>query len=265
MSRTPPKVNARRVPRAVHTRGPPPYVWGMSASPSPLGLFISPVTPLQQNCTVVWCTATKKAAVIDPGASGPAILAEIQRRGLEMEQIWITHGHLDHAGGAAELHEISGAPIIGPHPDDQFWIDGIPAQGQMYGLPGARSFTPDRWLDEGDELTLGQTRWQVFRTPGHTPGHVIFYCEAARFAQVGDVLFKGSVGRTDFPQSDPQALINSIVTRLWPLGDDVTFVPGHGPHSTFGAERRDNPFVSDRALAGQGPHLSPESERRGPP
>ncbi|MBO9502460.1 MBL fold metallo-hydrolase [Brevundimonas sp. A19_0] len=237
----------------------------MSTPSSPLGLFICPVTPLQQNCTVVWCTATKIAAVIDPGASGPIIMDEIRRRGLTLEQIWITHGHLDHAGGAAELHELSGAPIIGPHPDDQFWIDGIPDQGRIYGLPEARSFTPDRWLDEGDELTLGETRWAVFRTPGHTPGHVIFYCEQARFAQVGDVLFQGSVGRTDFPKSDPQALVNSIVTKLWPLGDDVTFVPGHGPHSTFGAERRSNPFVSDRALSGQGLARPAESDRRTPP
>lgn len=225
----------------------------MTSPPSPVGVFVTPVTPLQQNCTTVWCTKTMKAAVIDPGGSVDAILGEVARRGLTLDQIWITHGHLDHAGGAAEMAEKSGAPIIGPHPDDQFWIDGIEAQGQMYGLPEARGFIPTRWLDEGDELTLGKTRWAVRHCPGHTPGHVIFFNEAARFAQVGDVLFKGSVGRTDFPRSDPAALIRSVIDKLWPLGDDVTFVPGHGPHSTFGEERRSNPFVSDRAVAGTPP------------
>lgn len=224
-----------------------------SSAPSPIGVFVTPVTPLQQNCTTVWCTRTMKAAVIDPGGSVDAVMGEVARRGLTLDQIWITHGHLDHAAGAAEMAEKSGAPIIGPHPDDQFWIDGIPAQGQMYGLPEARSFVPTRWLDEGDELTLGETRWAVRHCPGHTPGHVIFFNDAARFAQVGDVLFKGSVGRTDFPRSDPDALIRSVVEKLWPLGDDVTFVPGHGPISTFGEERRTNPFVSDRAVAGTPP------------
>jgi len=221
----------------------------MSASPAPLGVFVTPVTPLQQNCTVVWCTATNRCAVIDPGGAVDAVLGEVARRGLTVEAIWITHGHLDHAGGAAEMQEKTGVDIIGPHPADQFWIDGIEAQGQMYGVPEARGFAPTRWLADGDALTLGQTYWQVFHTPGHTPGHVIFHCPEARFAQVGDVLFRGSVGRTDFPQSDPQALIRSIVDKLWPLGDDVTFVPGHGPVSTFGQERRDNAFVADRVLA----------------
>lgn len=222
----------------------------MTNSPSPVGVFVTPVTPLQQNCTTVWCTQTMKAAVIDPGGSVDIVMGEVARRGLLLDQIWITHGHLDHAGGAAEMAEKSGVPIIGPHPADQFWIDGIPAQGQTYGLPEARSFSPTRWLDEGDTLTLGDTTWEVHHCPGHTPGHVIFYNSAARFAQVGDVLFKGSVGRTDFPQSDPEALIRSVVEKLWPLGGDVTFVPGHGPISTLGEERRTNPFVSDAALAG---------------
>ena len=220
----------------------------MIQSSSPIGVFVTPVTPLQQNCTTVWCMATKKAAVIDPGGSVDAIIAEIARRGLILDQIWITHGHLDHAGGAAEMQEKAGVDIIGPHPDDQFWIDGIPAQGQAYGLPEARSFTPTRWLGEGDAVTLGETTWEVRHCPGHTPGHVIFFNRQARFAQVGDVLFSGSVGRTDFPRSDPDALLRSIITKLWPLGDDVQFVPGHGPASTFGAERRTNPFVSDAAM-----------------
>jgi len=224
-----------------------------ASTPSPIGVFVTPVTALQQNCTTVWCTRTLKAAVIDPGGSVDAIIAEVARRGLTLDQIWITHGHLDHAGGAAEMQEKSGASITGPHPSDQFWIDGIPMQGQAYGLPEARSFTPDRWLADGDSVSVGDLTFEVYHTPGHTPGHVIFFNREARFAQVGDVLFQGSVGRTDFPQSDPEALIDSILTKLWPLGDDVTFVPGHGPHSTFGAERRTNPFVSDRALQGTPP------------
>lgn len=221
----------------------------MNQSPSPIGVFVTPVTPLQQNCTTVWCTATMKAAVIDPGGSVDAILAEVARRGLTLDQIWITHAHLDHAAGAAEMQEKSGVAIVGPHPEDQFLIDTMPQQGLMYGIPDARPFTPSRWLDEGDSVSLGETTWEVRHCPGHTPGHVIFFNRAALFAQVGDVLFQGSVGRTDFPRSDPAALIRSVVEKLWPLGDDVTFVPGHGPHSTFGAERRTNPFVSDRALA----------------
>lgn len=220
----------------------------MTQSLAPIGVFVTPVTPLQQNCTTVWCTATNKAAVIDPGGSVDAIIAEVARRGLSLDQIWITHGHLDHAGGAAEMAEKAGVDIIGPHLEDQFWIDGIPAQGHAYGLPEARSFTPTRWLSGGDTVTLGETMWEVYHCPGHTPGHVIFFNRQARFAQVGDVLFSGSVGRTDFPRSDPGSLLQSIVTKLWPLGDDVQFVPGHGPASTFGAERQSNPFVSDAAM-----------------
>jgi len=221
----------------------------MTLNSSPVGVFVTPVTPLQQNCTTVWCTATMKAAVIDPGGSVDIVMAEVARRGLTLDQIWITHGHLDHAGGAAEMAEKSGAPIIGPHPDDQFWIDDLEMHGQRWGIPDARTFTPDRWLDGGDLVTLGDTVWDVRHCPGHAPGHVIFFNAAARFAQVGDVLFKGSVGRTDFPRSDPDALIRSVISQLWPLGDDVTFVPGHGPISTFGEERRTNPFVSDVAVA----------------
>lgn len=218
-------------------------------SQSPVGVFVTPVTPLQQNCTVVWCTGTRKAAVIDPGGSVDAILGEAARRGLTLDAIWITHGHLDHAGGAAEMQEKTGLDIVGPHPEDQFWIDNIQEAGRMYGIPDARPFTPTRWLAHGDRLALGDTEWEVLHCPGHTPGHVVFFNRAARFAQVGDVLFQGSIGRTDFPRSDHAALLNAIVANLWPLGDDVTFVPGHGPASTFGAERRTNPFVCDQALA----------------
>lgn len=219
------------------------------SSPSPIGLFVVPVTPLQQNCTVVWCTATNKAAIIDPGGSIDAILAEMARRGLTLEKIWVTHGHLDHAGGTAELKEKTGCPIEGPHPDDQFWIDGIEQQGKAYGMPEARGFTTDRWLGDGDTVTLGHTTWDVIHCPGHTPGHVVFFNRQARFAQVGDVLFQGSIGRTDFPRGNLDDLLDAITTKLWPLGDDVAFVPGHGPMSTFGDERRTNPFVSDRAIA----------------
>lgn len=221
----------------------------MNQPASPIGVFVTPVTPLQQNCTTVWCTKTGKAAVIDPGAGVDAVLGEIARRGLTLDAIWITHGHLDHAGGAAEMQEKSGVRITGPHPDDQFWIDGIPEQGRTYGLPDARSFTPDRWLEHGDTVTLGETIWEVLHCPGHTPGHVVFFNRQARFAQVGDVLFRGSIGRTDFPRGNHTDLLTAITTRLWPLGDDVTFVPGHGPTSTFGAERRDNPYVSDAAMS----------------
>ena len=177
------------------------------------------------------------------------MLAEIGRRGLEIEKIWITHGHLDHAGAAAELKARTGVPIEGPHRDDLFWIEGIEAQGLMYGMPEARGFVTDRWLEGGDRVTLGETEWEVIHCPGHTPGHVVFFNREARFAQVGDVLFRGAIGRTDFPRGNHADLWASITGRLWPLGDDVTFVPGHGPVSTFAEERRSNPFVADHVLA----------------
>lgn len=227
-------------------------------SASPIKAIVAPVTPLQQNCTVVWCEKTKKAAVIDPGGEIPRLLAAIAQQGLTVEKIWITHGHLDHAGGTAELAAATGAPIEGPHQDDQFWIDQIPESAARYGMAGAESFTPDRWLGDGDVVTLGETEFEVIHCPGHTPGHVVFFHREARFAQVGDVLFKGSIGRTDFPRGNHQQLIDSITLKLWPLGDDVAFVPGHGPMSTFGFERKANPFVSDIALgveAGSLPEL----------
>jgi len=216
---------------------------------SPIRAMIAPVTALQQNCTIVWCVKTRKAAVIDPGGEVPRLLKGIADQGLTVEKIWITHGHMDHAGGTAELKAATGAPIEGPHPADQFWIDGIEEAGARYGVPGAKVFTPDRWLYDGDVVTLGETTFEVRHCPGHTPGHVIFFNRAARFAQVGDVLFKGSIGRTDFPQGNHQELLDSITGKLWPLGGDVSFVPGHGPMSTFGAERRANPFVADDILA----------------
>ena len=220
----------------------------MSESP-PIKALIAPVTPLAQNCTIVWCDKTKKAAIIDPGGEVDRLLAALAQHGLTLEKIWITHGHLDHAGGTAALKAATGAVIEGPHKDDAYWIDDIETSGARWGMPEAKAFTPDRWLDDGDEVTLGETRFQVIHCPGHTPGHVIFYHPEARFAQVGDVLFQGSIGRTDFPKGSYKDLIESITGKLWPLGDDVAFVPGHGPMSTFGRERQSNPFVSDEALS----------------
>jgi glyoxylase-like metal-dependent hydrolase (beta-lactamase superfamily II) len=223
---------------------------------------IAPVTPLQQNCTIVWCTKTMKGAVIDPGGEVDRLLAGLEKYGVTLEKILITHGHMDHAGAAADLKARTGVPIEGPHPDDQFWIDRIEASGQQYGIPEARCFTPDRWLHDGDIVTLGETRFEVVHCPGHTPGHVVFFHREARFAQVGDVLFKGSIGRTDFPRGNYNDLIEAISTKLWPLGDDVSFVPGHGPMSTFGFERKTNPFVSDIALASNSPDPSAKTVER---
>ncbi|WP_299017303.1 MBL fold metallo-hydrolase [uncultured Caulobacter sp.] len=215
----------------------------------PIAAMIAPVTPLQQNCTIVWCAKTMKAAIIDPGGEVDRLLKALADKGLTLEKIWITHGHMDHAGGAAELKARTGVPIEGPHEADQFWIDRIQQSGEMYGMPEARIFVPDRWLQDGDKVTLGETEFEVLHCPGHTPGHVVFFHRQAKFAQVGDVLFQGSIGRTDFPMGNHQDLINAITHKLWPLGEDVRFVPGHGPMSSFGAERCSNPFVSDRAVA----------------
>ena len=220
-----------------------------SPPPLPIRALVAPVTPLQQNCTIVWCEKTKKAAIIDPGGDVPRLVAALEQYGLTLEKIWITHGHLDHAGGTAALKELTGVPIEGPHPDDAFWIDQIDASGQKWGMPEARGFTPDRWLHDGDVVTLGETQFEVLHCPGHTPGHIIFFHREARFAQVGDVLFQGSIGRTDFPRGSYQDLIEAITKKLWPLGEDVRFVPGHGPMSTFGQERKTNPFVADMVLA----------------
>ncbi|UDF02459.1 MBL fold metallo-hydrolase [Asticcacaulis sp. AND118] len=226
----------------------------MTAEP-PIRLFVAPVTPLQQNCTVVWCTKTNKAAVIDPGGDIESVLAEIQRRGLTVEKIWVTHGHADHAGGTKALHEATGAPIEGPHEDDRFWIERIPEDAKRWGIYDAESFEPTRWLKHGDTVMLGETEWDVIHCPGHTPGHVIFHHAPSQFAQVGDILFKGSIGRTDFPRGNHADLIDAITTRLWPLGD-VRFVCGHGPMSSFAQERAHNPFVGDRVIAQSTPNRS---------
>jgi glyoxylase-like metal-dependent hydrolase (beta-lactamase superfamily II) len=204
-----------------------------------------PVTPFQQNCSLVWCDQTLQAAVIDPGGDLPRILAEVKRLGLKLEQIWLTHAHIDHAGGTAELSKQLDLPIIGPHPADQFWIDGLAEQGKRFGFPHAEVFTPTRWLKDGDTVSIGKSTLQVRHCPGHTPGHVVFYSADANRAFVGDVLFAGSIGRTDFPQGDHDTLIASIKQRLWPMGDQTVFIPGHGPESSFGRERRSNPYVAD--------------------
>jgi hydroxyacylglutathione hydrolase len=207
-----------------------------------------PVTPFQQNCSLVWDDVGRQAAVIDPGGDLERILAAVAQHGVQLEQIWLTHAHIDHAGGTGALAEQLNLPIVGPHPGDQFWIDGLPQQSQMFGFPPAKAFTPTRWLHDGDSVTLGAHTLQVRHCPGHTPGHVVFYAPEIQRAFVGDVLFAGSIGRTDFPQGNHQQLIDSITGRLWPMGDDTVFIPGHGPESSFGQERRSNPFVGDRAL-----------------
>lgn len=204
---------------------------------------IVPVTPFQQNATVLWCPETRHAAIVDPGGDLPQILAAIESRALVPEKILITHGHIDHAGGAAELAGRLGVPIEGPQIDDKFWIDGMPGQSRMFGFPEVLAFTPDRWLAHGDRVTVGRLELEVIHCPGHSPGHVCFYHAPSRLALVGDVLFQGSIGRTDFPKGDYATLIASIKERLLPLGDDVEFIPGHGPMSDFGEERRYNPFL----------------------
>ncbi|WP_305074264.1 MBL fold metallo-hydrolase [Propionivibrio sp.] len=213
----------------------------------PLRYQIIPVTPFEQNCSLLWCDETRLGAVIDPGGDVGRILAAVEKSGVTLERILVTHGHIDHAGGVAELAARLSLPVEGPQQEDRFWIDNMPQQAQMYGFPNVRSFTPDRWLAQGDTVRFGNVELQVLHCPGHTPGHVVFFNDAARLAFVGDVLFKGSVGRTDFPRGDFDALMDSIRLKLWPLGDDVTFISGHGPSSTFGKERLTNPFCGDDA------------------
>ena len=202
-----------------------------------------PVTPFQQNCSLVWDDATHQAAVIDPGGDIEVLLAAVKELGLTLEQIWLTHAHIDHAGATGTLARTLGLPIEGPHEADQFWIDALPQHSRMFGFPDAEPFTPTRWLHDGDTVRIGGCELQVRHCPGHTPGHVVFFEPGTKHAFVGDVLFAGSIGRTDFPQGDFDTLVRSITTRLWPLGDEVRFTPGHGPQSTFGHERRTNPFV----------------------
>jgi glyoxylase-like metal-dependent hydrolase (beta-lactamase superfamily II) len=210
----------------------------------PLKAAIVPVTPFQQNCTLIWDEATNKGAVVDPGGDLPRIEAAIRKSGIAVEKIILTHGHLDHAGGAAELKEKMGdVPIEGPHLADKFLLDKLAAQGLAMGVLGARALTPDRWLAEGNTVTVASATFGVLHCPGHSPGSVVLVNTAQRFALVGDVLFRGSIGRTDFPYGDHAALISAIKTKLLPLGDDFAFICGHGPMSTFGEERMTNPFL----------------------
>jgi len=206
---------------------------------------IIPVTAFAQNCSLLWCEETKQAAVVDPGGDIEDIVAAAARRGLTIVKILLTHGHIDHAGGTAELATRLSIPIEGPQRGDEFWIRQLPEQGRMFGFPACPSFTPDRWLETGDTVSFGNVVLEVIHTPGHTPGHVVFFHRPSKLALVGDVLFAGSIGRTDFPGGNHGDLIRSIRAGLWPLGDDVEFIPGHGPMSTFGEERQSNPFVAD--------------------
>jgi len=215
----------------------------MTNTKAPLAVQIIPVTPFQQNCSLLICTATRKAALIDPGGDIVRLLAVAQKHAVVIEKLLVTHGHLDHCSAVADLRDRLQVPVEGPHQDDAFWIDQIPQRCQEYGFPPARAFTPERWLAHGDEVTVGDLRLKVVHCPGHTPGHVVFVHESSGIAFVGDVLFKGSIGRTDFPRGNHADLIQAIRERLFPLGDHIRFVPGHGPMSSFGDERRSNPFV----------------------
>lgn len=213
----------------------------------PLKAAIVPVTQFQQNCSILWCEDTMEGAVVDPGGDLPHILDTAREQKIDIKQILLTHAHIDHAGATADLARQLEVPIVGPQKEDKFWIDSLPSQSEMFGFPKAESFTPNRWLEDGDQVTIGNCTLDVIHAPGHTPGHVVFYEPQSKLAIVGDVLFQGSIGRTDFPKGDFNTLISSIRNKLFPLGNDISFIPGHGPMSTFGQERKTNPFVRDGA------------------
>lgn len=220
----------------------------MSEAASPLGVAILPVTPMRQNCSLIWCTKTMRGAFVDPGGDLPMLREAAVRKGIMIEKLLITHGHIDHCGSAGIFAEELGVPIEGPHKADRFWIDRLEDTGERYGV-AAEIFEPDRWLVDGDMVTVGNLRLRVRHCPGHTPGHVVFHHPETKLAIVGDVLFKGSMGRTNLLRGNDQHLLDAITGRLWPMGDDTSFIPGHGPTSTFGHERKTNPFVADSVLA----------------
>jgi len=222
-----------------------PAIEGDGMEEAEIKAAIVPVTLFQQNCLVLWCTRTKKGTVVDPGGDLDRVLGAVVESGVALEKILVAHAHIDHAGAVAELAERLRLPVEGPHTEDIYWIDCLEEQGAEFGFSGVRAFAPDRWLYDGDTVTIGKQTLGVLHCPGHTPGHVVFFHSGARLAVVGDVLFKGSIGRSDFPRGDHATLISSIRDKLWPLGDDVTFIPGHGAPLTFGQERRTNPFVGD--------------------
>jgi glyoxylase-like metal-dependent hydrolase (beta-lactamase superfamily II) len=222
-----------------------------SSNPTPpIQVAVIPVTPFQQNTSLVWCVSSLRGAFVDPGGEVPRLIEAAAKAGVTIEKILLTHGHLDHAGAAAALSEHYGVPIEGPHRAEDWLLASIPEQSAKWGMPDARACTPSRWLDDGDEVQVGEAVFSVVHCPGHTPGHVVFIQREARFALVGDVIFAGSIGRTDFPRGDHQQLIDSIRMKLFPLGDDIRFLPGHGQMSSFGWERKTNPYVSDLAVGG---------------
>jgi hydroxyacylglutathione hydrolase len=210
--------------------------------------LINPVTPFAQNAPIIFCAETNKCAFVDPGGDADFLLQIAKENNLIPEKILLTHGHADHAGAAMEIAQILNIKIEGPHKEDKFLLDSLQSQGEMFGMQ-ARNCEPDKWLEDGDSVTVGNSVLDVIFTPGHTPGHVIFFCNESNLALVGDVIFRGSIGRTDLPRGNHQDLIDSISKKLWPLGNDVEFICGHGPNSTFGNERASNPFVSDAALS----------------
>lgn len=222
-----------------------------------LDLRLLPVTPFAQNCSLLWDKDTMKGVFVDPGGEAERLMQDAKDLGVEIVEIWLTHGHLDHAGGAEDIRKELGIPVIGPHKDDQFWMDEIETHWANYGHAGmGKNIVPDRYLEDGDVLSLGGVEFHVLHTPGHTPGHVVIHNQDINIAFVGDVLFRGSIGRTDFPKGNHQDLLDSITQKLWPLGNDMRFVPGHGPMSTFGQERKDNGFVADSVIGKSAPNTS---------
>ncbi|WP_300376261.1 MBL fold metallo-hydrolase [Henriciella sp.] len=225
-----------------------------------LEIRVIPTTPLQQNTSLIWSIESKEGVFVDPGGDIDKLMGAAEEFGVKIVGVWLTHGHMDHAGAAKAVKDRTGCEIIGPHKDDQWLLDMVEESGKRFGITDGQNVTPDRYLDDGDELELDGVKFGVAHCPGHTPGHVVIYNSPAHLAFVGDVLFRGSVGRTDFPRGNQQQLVDSITGKLWPLGTDMRFIPGHGPMSTFGQERQDNPFVAD-AVTGYGGAATQEANK----